>query len=203
VPDLQLHTKGDERFIVSKHGNLIESTVFSSEERIVQVEDFINKHKLDFGIATNDTLEFLNPIPEFEFQFEDRLLSAVPLLQSINGVRILDREQLGVFDLESGQLKALKITVTDPTPLKRIPLPNRRDNIQSLATKFLESQGIVSSAMTVFDKPAYSLALGMAGFEVRCTANSNSPFFTRIRLFVNTDNGAVVLLSKEEIDGPK
>lgn len=203
VPDLQLHTKGDEHFVVSKDGNLIDSTVFSSEERVVQVEDFINKHRSDFGIAANDTLQFVKPSPEFDYQFGGRLLTAVPLLQSINGMRILDREQLGVFDLESGQLKAVKITVTDPAPLKRIPLPIRRDNIQSLATKFLEAQGIVSTGITVSDNPAYSLALGMAGFEVRCTSNPNSLFFTRIRLLVNTDDGTVVFLSKEEIHVPK
>jgi hypothetical protein len=203
VPDVQLHTKGDEHFVVSKDGNLIDSTVFSSEERVVQVEDFINKHRSDFGIATNDALQFVKPSGEFDFQFGDRLLTAVPLLQSVNGMRILDREQLGVFDLESGQLKAVKITVTDPTPLKKIQLPTKRDNIQTLATTFLEAQGIVSSGMTVSEDPAYSLALGIAGFEVRCTSNPNSLFFTRIRLLVNADHGTVTFLSKEEIDAPK
>jgi hypothetical protein len=203
VPDLQLHAKGDEHFVTSKDGNLIGSTVFSSEERVVQVEDFINNHRSDFGIATGDTLQFVKAGPEFDFQFGDRLLTAVPILQSINGMRILDREQLGVFDLESGQLKAVKIAVTDPAPLKKIPLPIRRDNIQSLAAKFLETQGIVSAGMTVSDNPAYSLALGMSGFEVRCTANPNSLFFTRVRLLVNTDDGMVAFLSKEEIDVPQ
>lgn len=203
VTDLQIHGKGDAHFVATRDGNLVDSTVFSSEERQIQLEDFINKYKLDFGITTSDNLQFVRHGTEFDFEFAEKIMTGLPLLQYINGLRILDREQLGVFDLESGALKAAKISVADPASLKGISIPKSKDNIQSLAAQFLEAQRIVCAEMTIFDEPAYSLAAGLAGFEVRCTSKPNSQYFMRIRLLVNTDSGRVVFLSKEEIDVPQ
>lgn len=203
VTNLQIHSKGGEHFVVIKDGNLVDVTVFSSEERLILLEDFINKYKLDFGIATSDSLQFVKPNPEFDFEFGEKLLTAVLVFQYINGMRILDREQLGIFDSESGALKAVRINVTDPTSLKRVTMPKRKDIIQSLAARFLEAQGIVITKITAFDDPVYSVAAGMAGFEVRCTSRTNSQYFMRIRLLVNTDSDTVVFLSKEEIDVPQ
>ncbi|MGB7624770.1 MAG: hypothetical protein WBN92_20680 [Terriglobia bacterium] len=203
VSDLQIHSKGDSHFVVTRNGNLAGSTVFSIEERQVQVEEFINKYKSDFGITSNDDLQFVRYGTEFDFEFADRVMAGLPLLQYINGLRILDREQLGVFDLESGTFKAAKISVADPSSLKGVSIPRNKDAIHSMAAKFLQAQGIVCTEMTIFDEPAYSLAAGLAGFEVRCTAQPNSQYLMRIRLLVNTDSGRVVFVSKEEIDIPK
>jgi hypothetical protein len=203
VPDTQVHVAAHEHFVSTKAGNLLQSTVFSAAERAAEVGDFINAHRVDFGIGPMDTLQFAAPEPESEFEFGDRLLTAVTLLQSVNGMRIVDREQLGLFDLESGELKAIKVAVTDPVALQNIRPPRRTDNIQSLAARFLESRGITNTGLTVSDSPAYSVVLGMAGFEARCTSKPNSPLFTRIRLIVNTDTGVVAFLSKEEIHVPQ
>ncbi len=203
MSDLQIHRKGDAHFVVTRDGNLANSTVFSIEERQVQLEEFINKYKLDFGITSDDDLQFVRHGTELDFEFANTILTGLPLMQYTNGLRILEREQLGVFDLESGALKAAKISVADPSSLKGVSIPKNNDTIQSLATQFLNAHGIVCTGMTVFEEPAYSLAVGIAGFEVRCTSRLNSQYLMRIRLLVNTDSGRVVFLSREEIDIPQ
>ena len=202
VPDLQIHRKGDAHFVVTKEGNLVGATVFSMEERQIQLEEFINKYKAEFGIRSNGPVLFVRQGSEFDLELTDRVLTGLPLLQSVNGLRILELDQLGVFDLESGSLKAAKIHVADPDSFKDLSMPKHTDTIPSLAAQFLRARGTACSPITVIDEPAYSLAAGMAGFEARCTARPNSQYFTRLRLLVNTDSGRVVMLSREEIDLP-
>jgi hypothetical protein len=198
--DLQVNKKGDVHFVATRDGNLAGATVFSTEERQVQLEEFINTYKADFGITSNDHVVFVQDSTEFDFEFGDKIMTGLPLLQSINGLRILELEQLGVFDLESGSLKAAKIRIADPASLRGVSIPKHTDTIQSFAGQFLQDRGIACDKITIFDKPAYSLAAGMAGFEARCTARPNSQYRIRLRLLVNPESGNIAMLSREEID---
>jgi hypothetical protein len=200
VTDLQIHRKGQAHFITTRDENLADSAVYSAEERQVQLEEFINKYKSDFGITSHDKLTFVRHGSEFDFEFAEKVMGGLPMLQYISGLRILEREQLGLFDLKSGTLRAAKISVTEPSSLKGVSIPKKTDTIQSLAIQFLQVQGIACSGITVLNEPAYSLAVEMAGFEARCTAKSNSQYLMRIRLLINAESGKVVLLSKEETD---
>jgi hypothetical protein len=198
--DAVVESRGDRHVVSSRQGNLAEAAVFSPQERQAQLEGFINRYRSEFGVERVAPLEFVADGGELDFEQGGRLLVAVPLAQASGGYRILDRPQLGVFDLETGALTSAGMRLVDPASLTAIPAPKNREAVRVLAVAFLRGRGLVADTMTVSEDLAYSVEAGAAGFEVRCTSRSRPGALMRLRLLVHPERNAVVLVSQEEVD---
>jgi len=197
--DAVARSQGGRHLASSRQGNLGDAAVFSREERQVQLEDFILRHRAELGASRDAALQFVPAGAEADFQQGGRLLVAVPLSQAAGGFRILDRQQLGVFDLETGALTSAGVHLVEPASLKPFPLPKNREPVPALATAHLRRLGLRPEELTVAEDPAYSVAVGAAGFEVRCTARRPG-LLLRIVLLVHPELDSVVVVSRQEVD---
>ena len=183
-------------------GNLLDSVTFSTIERSEQLKDFIVKNKTYFTIPQNLEIEFLPDTSELIFDVGGIPFSALYLYQSYKGVKILENQQQGIFNAETGELKIVSIDLHNTLSLTNINIPSNKAQTQvsKLVNQFLEKRLLPRNEYKVSTELFISTANNICGYKVDYLQTLSEYEVIKLVLLINPEENRLAVFSSQQID---
>ncbi len=195
-----LRVVGEEHQLTveKKHGNIAGKTAKTSKERVAVLSETIRDRKGELGgkgISDAD-LAFL-PYAESTFILPNGQTHVLTVLyQAHKGARVLEGLQYGSFDRDTGELRAVRAVLKDPS---RLPSPPAQDaavwsRMHEVFRNYLQKSSNGEANFIIEEQPVISASAGVSGYLARYSRRNPDGSLSRFAALIEPGSESVHVL---------